>query len=452
MARDPKPGEWRYTVGEVPVQLTAHERADRGNAIYTRIWDGKRYLPGEKKKLCGSIRDARSKIVPDMEVAAQKLAIERQRAKVAGIDTATGGPLTLSEGFRRLLHKREGKFAGGSTWRKDIDRVSKVIVLALGGDTLSRDIRHMHYRKLWRYIVAEHVRANVAGKVRFGPRQAEIIVGALRSTMVWLQQEGHIEAGVGLPAPNWKQAMRSEWETETNRPLKSAKKPRYTVAENVKLWGAMPHADPRIATVAQIGAELRIGQVARSRRTDVHPHHGFRIGAVEVHGRGKKRGAMVVLSMQERHALTRAMLRGHLAELERAFRAGEIEDYYLITGGRLRTIDGVLRSPVERAGEAWGRTGLRKGWRKLEQIADVEHVDGRLWYGLRRLSADLAEDVESDARVLNAQGGWTHTATREGYQQQGRTDIAEKASVLRTKTRPNVKRRNNLQDEKGSAE
>lgn len=48
-------------------------------------------------------------------------------------------------------------------------------------------------------------------------------------------------------------------------------------------------------------------------------------------------------------------------------------------------------------------------------------MEWRNWYGVRRKQSDLAEDVETDARVLNRLGAWTHTATREHYQEQGAT-------------------------------
>jgi len=82
---------------------------------------------------------------------------------------------------------------------------------------------------------------------------------------------------------------------------------------------------------------------------------------------------------------------------------------------------------VDRAGE---------GERTLQELADVKEVKGRNWYGLWRLQTDAAEDVEDDARVLNATGGWKHTETRERYQQEGRAEIDEKARDTRAKIRP----------------
>lgn len=47
------------------------------------------------------------------------------------------------------------------------------------------------------------------------------------------------------------------------------------------------------------------------------------------------------------------------------------------------------------------RRTVRDLFNALEDAAGVEHVEGRALYGLRRLSADLAEDSgETDAGVL----------------------------------------------------
>ena len=55
----------------------------------------------------------------------------------------------------------------------------------------------------------------------------------------------------------------------------------------------------------------------------------------------------------------------------------------------------------------------------------------------------------SDARVLNRIGGWKHTATREGYREQGGEDIAEEAARVRSQIRTKVRRDNDLTTDTG---
>ena len=39
-------------------------------------------------------------------------------------------------------------------------------------------------------------------------------------------------------------------------------------------------------------------------------------------------------------------------------------------------------------------------------VGKVDHVEGRGWYGLRRIAADLAESATTDDRVKDRLGGW----------------------------------------------
>jgi hypothetical protein len=425
--RRPKPRRlWSYTVGQPPAQLTARERRDRGHAIYTRIWTGSENV--ERKYLCATIRDAKGDIVPALENAAREAAQDRQRQAMGGVADLHERELSLAGLFRRLLHARDGKYATRSPWKADMERFSVVIQDALGRTTRVADLRHSHYRKLWRRLAELHVESK--GE-KYGPRAAEIIVGALRSAVAWAQTEELVEAGTGLPAREWKRQMREEWEKITAHPIAAPAKPRYTKEEQVKLWAALPKADPRIRLATNLGAELRLGQLPRSRRSDVEPYGGHEAGSVRVHGSGKKRGALVVLSEAERAVLVEAMTDGYLSDLEAEYqRKGT--DYYLIPAGKLAK----GKARTSNGGRPWGRTGMRKAWRKLEVLAGVAHVEDRNWYGLRRLHADLAEDAETDERVLDKLGGWTDSATRRAYQEQGRTDISEKAAAVRSKIRP----------------
>lgn len=434
-------GRWQYSVGEAPHLLTAFERKDKGYRIYTRLWDGKKYT--QKRFLCDSIRDEKGRIVPELEIEAQRLTVLRHQRILAGLSAdVTTGPLTMAGGFRLVLDRKTGKYPTDTRWRGNVERARDVILRVLESDLLWSEVRHAHYRKLWREMAREFQKDG-----RHGHRQAEITCGVLQSTARWLQQEEHIEPGAGDPASGWRARMKEDWE-EIVGSVKAPAKPRYSPDELVKLWAALPHADPRLALGMEIGAELRLGQVPRSKRSDVGPSPCGRwtIGSVLVHGRGKKFGELVILTGDQRRHLTRALTSGYLAELERAFRAGEIKDYSLMPGGRLRGFDDrrgekVQCVPVERANTAIGLTGLRKQWQQLEELAGVEHVDGRAWYGVRRIQADRAEDVETDARVLNRLGAWKRTSTREGYQEQGRPEIGAKAAEARKRIRPGKPKR-----------
>ena len=439
--REPAPGKWQYTVGEVPFRLTAFERPDKGFAIYTRVWDGQRYT--SRRALCGPIRDKDGRIIPEKEVEAQQLAIRRQKEIAAGIhpDEVRPGPLTLAAGFRRLLDRKDGKYPTDTPHRRSVERSARIIQEILKRDLLWEHITHRHYRMLWRAIARRHIES---GRKAFGLRAAEIICNDLQSASRWLQQEGLIEPGTALPAPGWKTALKTDWQAITGDAPKKPKKPRYTDAEAERLWRALPQADPRLELAMELGAELRLGQVLRVRRSDVHPSPDgrFRFGMVVVHGRGKKHGETVVLTRRQRHALTRAILWGYLALAEQAYRKGEIEDYFLIASGKLHRAKDhrgrdVQRVQVHMAKKHLGHRTLGRMWAELEHLAGVEHVPGRLWYGMRRLQADRAEALEGvQARVKNRIGGWTKTSTREEYLEQATIRDAIEAARVRELIRP----------------
>ena len=142
-----------------------------------------------------------------------------------------------------------------------------------------------------------------------------------------------------------------------------------------------------------------------------------------------------MLTQEQRRAVDDA-LSGYLANYEAAWRAGQITDYYLFPGSRMRMLDTngrrwtrKLRTDVK----PLSRDGARIAFKELEAIAKVEHVEGRGWYGLRRIAADLAESATTDDRVKDRLGGWQDSETRKQIYQDRQTDElrAEAAKVRR---------------------
>ena len=72
--------------------------------------------------------------------------------------------------------------------------------------------------------------------------------------------------------------------------------------------------------------------------------------------------------------------------------------------------------------KALSRDGARVAFKELEAIAEVDHVDGRGWYGLRRIAADLAESATIDDRVKDRLAGWQDSETRKQIYQDRQTD------------------------------
>ena len=77
---------------------------------------------------------------------------------------------------------------------------------------------------------------------------------------------------------------------------------------------------------------------------------------------------------------------------------------------------------------------MRKAFHALEVAAGVTPIEGRGWYGLRRVATDAAPHYTNDRRVLDKLGGWSAGSTTREDTHQNRDDellIAETAAVRR---------------------
>lgn len=140
-------------------------------------------------------------------------------------------------------------------------------------------------------------------------------------------------------------------------------------------------------------------------------------------GDDKKKGTEIDLTEQQNEFIMNILTTGYLSELERCFTAGDISDYPLFPGSRLK--NGVSRArqtedslPGNRrvvAPQPVSEDGLRGWFQAFEKAIGIRHVGFRGWYRVRRATADMAEDAVSDARPLNFITGHADTKTRRGY-------------------------------------
>ncbi|HWV58230.1 MAG TPA: hypothetical protein VNZ57_12325 [Longimicrobiales bacterium] len=179
---------------------------------------------------------------------------------------------------------------------------------------------------------------------------------------------------------------------------------RHTPEEAQRILAALDHpdVDPRIRLLILAGGDaLRGGQVVRCMRSDLSLASvgEFGLGRLKVRGRGKKRGSVIDVDPVLRARLDYEMQAGYLRECEAAYVRGEIDDYALCAQGRL--VGGAV--PVRQNGRylKWASDrGLLEWFCELEEIAGVEHVPGRGWYGLRRLWTDLAATHLESPRAM----------------------------------------------------
>ncbi len=341
--------------------------------------------------------------------------------------------LTLEQGFDLALKPGVGRYPSKTARHKEVRRARARVLEGLGSDTLWTELRPRHYRLLWREFLA---RQPEWGQ---GWRMAEIAVSALAAVGAWLLDEDLVSS-FRAPKRGWRGELRKEWQETAQKSAKPAR-PRHTDAEMDRFWGGMngPDVDPRFGLAAEVGAEYRIGQVIRCDRSDLDLSSGAGsgFGTLEIHGVGRKPGALVFLSAHQRSVVDAALgvdpsNRGHLAAYEEAYQKGRLQDYPLFPAGKLR--DGVLRPP--RPGHPpcrMARRNLLKFFAAYEASVGIKHVPGRAWYGIRRRSSDRMRRVSTDERVRDAGGGWTPgSSTRERIYMDGQDpDVLQATATAR---------------------
>lgn len=169
-----------------------------------------------------------------------------------------------------------------------------------------------------------------------------------------MREEHHIPADAARPPEQWRRKLKEEGAARTGQLRTRPNRPRHTKAEYQRIFAAItdPRVDPRIRLAIEIAAECRTGQVLCCTRgvlmlTDVEPaaYEGLPAGAsgrIIIPGAGRKHGEIVGFTPEQRRAVDHA-LEGYLANYEAAHRAGDLADYYLFPGSRMRMLDGTGR-------------------------------------------------------------------------------------------------------------
>lgn len=422
---------WSETRGDKPHRVWVGERPDKGLTVWLR-W----YLGGKPKyqlTQVKKIRDARGR---ELERAKQRAQAEAD-AKIAELKgelrparRRRAGPLTLREGVKLAFTERGPYPLDPATHRhtKETKERAEEFIAHLGGeDVLWEEITPGMVRSIWRRVARQYGDGT-------GYNKAEKTVIALYRIAGWLQGEFPDQR---FPAPlkGWRKELAEYWASQ-GHPVEKHQ-PRFSPEEGRLLFEHLLEADPRLSLALVLGAELRGGQVIRTRRSDLDLGEGVGIGFGKVQipfVSARKRAPKVTLNELERSAIDAAMTTGYLSLLEAAFQAGELEDYPLFPGGRLAKGKAAVREDLR----PLLSTSLGDLLHDLEAKAGVARVPGRAWHGLRRLFTDLYPTATADARLLDHLGGWVQGSTmREGtYQEKQNEAVAAEAARLRARVRP----------------
>jgi integrase len=413
---------WEYVVGLLPHRVTACEHLERKGVVYLHWHEGGRR---RKRSLGFAVGPAAGKLDPDAVARARVAADQQYDRLVRGVRIETpeaAQQLTIAQGWALATDPEKGKWPTKTPHREEMRRAIERAQAAWGAHTPWAAIGRGELRQLWRReLTAQRAQGNR------GVRSAEVVLGRVLTIADWLRSEQHIDDRACLRWPAWRHELAKDaGEYEPTRP-------RYTADQYRAYVRAAHEADPRFGLLIALGAELRLGQVVRARRSDLDRAGG----ALRVRGAGLKRGTQVVFTPGQRRALEAALTTGYLAGLEAAFVAGTIGDYPLWPGRRLTVVDGALTTAARHALRAsLDRTALRAWHRATEEAAEIPHVPGRGWYALRRAAVDEAKRLGISREGLQAAGGWTTAQMPDRiYADQKQQYAAEEASRVRAQAR-----------------
>lgn len=426
---------WAYSVGMLPHRVLAFEDKARKGVVYLR-W---RVQGDWKRKSLGfTVRTDKGVLVKANVQRAQKAADEMYARLVSGgvMPKAPEAELTIADGWTAAKDPNTGKWPEDTMHRREMDRALDRAKSTWGARTAWNSIDRGEIRKLWR---TEFRRARAAGHE--GVRSTEVVVARVMAVANWLRDEQKIAPTACLPWKAMKEEMRVDFAKAT-KGRHEVKRLRYTPEEYRALLAAAPQVDPRWALLLSLGAEYRLGQVKRVRRSDVH----LDTGRVLVRGSGKKRGTVIVLTKGQRAQLEAALgAGGYLEGLEQAYQRKKVTDYPLFPGLRLPAKDGAPFTRVEHAERPeLDNTQLRAWMLRTEKKARVngkkiEHEAGRGWYGLRRAAVDAAKAAKISREGLQAHGGWSDAQIPDTiYADQQAEYAQQEAADVRAKIRGEV--------------
>jgi len=415
----------------------------KGNSVYARWWDGddRRML-----KLLDTVRNAGGEL--DMEL---RYEAERLGRKVHDILQAGGDPrralkeeeadegggrfvTTVDEGLRRFMDKKSGRYSAQLAAGDEatyINREAHVRYLRRflpAGLTWDR-LTHARVQSVWVAMAKAHAK----DASEYGYRVAEQTVGCAYVCRRWLLRNGALRTSDLPPiTDDWRQQLKADWTRITGESTRPSRPP-YNQTELELVLGAASAAledggyrfdmDPRFRLLLQLGPGLRLGAVARRTcRSHVDLKEGVGSlghGRLAVPGAGKKHGVTLDLTETDASHLRAAIETGYLADLEAAYRKGDVADYHLWPAHRLRA----GRSQVRHADTSVGGRFLRKQLRALEDAIYAEapelelwtdiqhearsmHIAGRGWHGLRRALTVAMKEAGVSPDAINAAMGW----------------------------------------------
>lgn len=480
---------FHQSYGPHGAKVRVEERSN--GTLRLRWWDANTQRNVYMPLPIGTVRRPGGKIDPQRALAAKTAALN-----AAALIASGQSPLTQQTHLIQIApdHSKSVKqeltiytalenfLALGARWdtecrqRSDSLGHSADICYALGPHLSAASVSEQTFRTLWkslaerrakgelRTIYVGRPRAATSDQARHrakrvirwgGPRHAEESVKLLVSALRWAKDHGLLEEAP-TPPRGWKREFRNDWRRITRERLESNNDDglRYSEEEIRAQFAVLDQADQRIHLALEIALEGRLGQVIQTYRSSLDlaspPHGELYVKDPAIFGEDNKRGVSILLSRGQRELFDRfTRIGSYLQPLETAYLAGRLKDYPLFPSGKIK-----WGLDPNRTHRPLSRSGLGKMLLRLEKLAGVAHVPGRLGYGFRRAAADVVEDLSSDPRVrasvtgavagagnadvddvLNSITGHTNNRSRRRYQNSRSHRVKLAAAKLRESVR-----------------
>ena len=441
------PAVWTESVGLLPHRVIVEEIPSRRGGLYLRWWNPAR--GNWEKRSLGSVRlgkvlrDERGYIVDEVAQWAVQQATRQYLILTGGVPAETAAkarPLAIGDAWPAISDPERGKYPHRTEFRDEIQRALKFAETVWGKERAWETIGEEDWSMLARRRMTELV-----ARRHVGVRGSEKDVSRLITVVRWLRKTKRIPAGAAEWPDGWKADLIAFWKglTKTGRDPQP-NRPRFEHDIALKILAVTWDVDPRFGLLMDLGAELRLGQVARCRRADLDLEHR----TLRVIGAGRKGGTMIDLTDGQVSSAQRA-LDGYLADRETAWQA-ESKDYDLFPGGKLRRVYRV-KAPRVTTGKSSSRpvagNTIRKWFREAEELvklddgSSLKHVNGRGAYGIRRIHVDVANKEGISRLGLRAAGGWSSTKIPdEIYSEQenrlGRAEAKKVRAIFRKEGQP----------------
>ena len=426
--------------GFAPYLVQAFELPERGLRVYLR-WrhrgNWKKCMVRDEHNIGLLLRTSKGTLIEartELAIAAAK-ALYDVLADTAGAGATpqlTDVPLTFAEGRALAFDAKSGRYPTSTALRREIAHALQFAEVTWGelGLRTWEALKKRHLRILWRARIEQLLKQGDHGYTA-----TETTVKRVLTVAAWLRAEEYLPSNAAVFPPKWRDELKRDWMELTKSDAEpTPKRPRHTLEEMRRIMAVTRQVDPRFELVMALGAEQRLGQVVRARRSALDLTHA----TFKIPGRGKKRGAVLELTDGQMAVVRRALSTGYLSRIETM-----AADYPLFPGLQLEHgRKGLDPKAVERhvnASPVNAKRTLRGWFDRAEQLAGVPHIKGRGAYGLRRQAVDaaLAEDISAGA--LQQAGGWTNSKVpQEIYREQERVADRREARDVRAKIRGEV--------------